>query len=231
MNIAYHESSFKRHHEISMLRAHYIQELESLRQSLVQMGETTLSLLAEALSVVADPKPGLSARASELEAQTDHQHRVIHDRCLNLITLQAPVARDARLVTGVLDAIVDLELIGDYAYEIVTLSSEMHGRPPSQVLGQMSAVGGKIQESLAAAIDSWRTLDRDRALSVRPQVAPIRAECGSLYDKLSQLTSAPGDTSGYVDLMLICRHLERISRHAACVADQAAEAAPVGDAG
>jgi phosphate transport system protein len=231
MNIAYHESSFKRHHEISMLRAHYIQELESLRQSLVQMGETTLSLLAEALSVVADPKPGLSARASELEAQTDHQHRVIHDRCLNLITLQAPVARDARLVTGVLDAIVDLELIGDYAYEIVTLSSEMHGRPPSQVLGQMSAVGGKIQESLAAAIDSWRTLDRDRALSVRPQVAPIRAECGALYDKLSQLTSAPGDTSGYVDLMLICRHLERISRHAACVADQAAEAAPVGDAG
>jgi phosphate uptake regulator len=34
----------------------------------------------------------------------------------------------------------------------------------------------------------------------------------------------------YVDLMLICRHLERILRHAACVADQAAEAAPVGQA-
>jgi len=28
------------------------------------------------------------------------------------------VARDASLVTGVLDAIVDLELIGDYAYEV-----------------------------------------------------------------------------------------------------------------
>src|SRR6202051_2028623 len=122
-----------------MLRAHYIQELESVHQSLVQMGETTLSLLAEALSAIADPRPGPSARASELEAQTDHQHRVIHDRCLNLITLQAPVARDARLVTGVLDAIVDLELIGDYAYEIVTLSSALHGRPPSQVSSQISA--------------------------------------------------------------------------------------------
>jgi phosphate uptake regulator len=63
--------------------------------------------------------PGPSARASELEAQTDHQHRLIHHQCLNLITLQA---KDARLVTGVLDTIVDLELIGDYAYEIVTLS-------------------------------------------------------------------------------------------------------------
>ena len=135
------------------------------------------------------------------------------------------------LFPGVLDAIVDLELIGDYAYEIVTLCSEMHGRPPSQVLGQMSAVGAKIQECLSAAIDGWRSLDRAQALSVRPQVASIRAECGALYQKLSQLTSAPGDATIYVDLMLICRHLERILRHAACVADQAADAAPLAQAG
>jgi phosphate transport system protein len=214
-----------------MMRAHYVQELESVRQSLVQMGETTLSLLGEALSTVADPRPGPSARASELESQTDHQHRLIHDRCLSIITLQAPVASDARLVTGVLDAIVDLELIGDYAYEIVTLSSAMHGRPPSLVLGQMSAVGTKIHDCLSAAIGAWRTLDRAQALSVRPQEAPIRAECGSLYEKLSRLTSAPGDTTTYVDLMLISRHLERILRHAACVADQAADAAPLEQAG
>jgi phosphate transport system protein len=214
-----------------MLRTHYVQELESVRQSLVQMGETALSLLAEALSAIADPRPGPAPRASELEAQTDHQHRVIHDQCLNLITLQAPVARDARLVTGILDAIVDLELIGDYAYEIVGLCSEMRGRPPSQVLSQMSAVGAKIRECLSAAIDSWRGLDRNQALSVRPQEAPIRAECRALYQKLSQLTSTPGDATIYVDLMLICRHLERILRHAASVADQAAEAAPLEQAG
>jgi hypothetical protein len=35
--------------------------------------------------------------------------RLIHDQCLNLITPQAPVARDARFVTRVLGAIVDLE--------------------------------------------------------------------------------------------------------------------------
>jgi phosphate transport system protein len=209
-----------------MMRSHYIQELESVRQNLIQMGETTLALLAEALRAIADPSPGPSSRASELEARTDHQHRLIHDQCVSIITLQAPVARDARLVTGILDAIVDLELIGDYAYEIVTLSSAVHGRPPSQVLSQMAAVGAKIQESLSAAIESWRTLDRAQALSVRPHQAAIRAECGSLYEKISQLTSGLRDAASYVDLMLICRHLERILRHAVCVADQAADAAP-----
>lgn len=210
-----------------MTRIHYSQELESVRQSLIQMGETTLSLFGEALNALADPRPGLVASASELEAQTDHQQRLIHDQCFSLITLQAPVARDARLVTGILDAIVDLELIGDYAYEIVTLCSEMHGRPPSQVLSQISAVGTKIRECLTAAIESWRILDSAQGLSVRSQEGLIRAECGALYQKLSQLTSGPGAAPTYVDLMLICRHLERISRHAAFVAEQAAEAAPL----
>jgi phosphate transport system protein len=213
------------------MRTRFIDELESARKNFVQMGETTMSLFAEALQAVVDPNPSHSARASELEAQTDHQHRMIHDQCLSLITLQAPVASDARLLTGILDAIVDLELIGDYAYEIVTLSSSIQRRPPSQVLTQIAEVGAKVREILSTAIDSWRKQDRAEAISVRPYQPAIRAECESLYQKLSQLVTTPGEGTAYVDLMLMCKHLERILRHAVCVADQAAEAAPLSQAG
>jgi phosphate transport system protein len=208
-----------------MMRARYAGELESVRQNLIAMGETTVALLAEALRAVVDPNPGCAARASELEAQTDHQHRLIHDQCLSVITLQAPVARDARLITGALDAIVDLELIGDYAYEMVGLVSAKQGRPPSQILNQISEIGARIREVLTAAIESWRNEDRGLGLSARPREAAIRAECQALADKVSLLTSAPGDVTAYVNLLLICRHLERITRHAVCVAEQAAEAA------
>jgi phosphate transport system protein len=209
------------------MRIRFDEQLESVRKNLVQMGDTTLSLLAEALTAVVEPEARHSARASELEAQTDHQHRLIHDQCLSLITLQAPVAGDARLVTGILDAIVDLELIGDYAYEMVTLSSSIDHRPPSQVLAQITEVGAKIRDSLATAVESWRSGDRAQALSVRPNETRIRAECESLYQKLSQLVSTPGQGTAYVELMLICKHLERILRHAGSVADQAADAAPM----
>jgi phosphate transport system protein len=210
------------------MRTHYLDELDSVRLNLIAMGETTIALLAEAIGTVVDPNSARSERASELEARTDHQHRLIHDQCLNLITLQAPVARDARLITGVPDAIVDLELIGDYAYEMVTLSSSMNRRPPSQISNQMSEVGAKVRAILETAIESWRSGDRDQALSVRTREGIIRAECGALYEKLSRLVSAPGEGAVYVDLMLIYRHLERILRHAVCIADQAANAAPTG---
>jgi phosphate transport system protein len=214
-----------------MMRTRYVGELESVRQNLIAMGETTSALLAEAFRAVVDPSPDCAAKASELEAQTDHQHRLIHDQCLNLITLQAPVARDARLITGALDAIVDLELIGDYGYEIVCLASAKQGRLPSQILSQISEIGVKIREVLSTAIDSWRNEDRSLALSARPREAAIRAECHALAEKVSLLTSAPGDVTAYVNLLLICRHLERIMRHVVCVAEQAAEAAPPAPAG
>jgi phosphate transport system protein len=213
------------------MRTRFVEELESVRKNLLQMGDTTISLFTEALRAVVEPDGGHSAQASELEARTDHQHRLIHDQCLNLITLQAPVAGDARLVTGILDAIVDLELIGDYAYEIVTLSASIDHRPPSQVLAQITEVGAKIRESLSTAIDSWRNGDRAQALSVRPNEARIRDDCESLYQKLSQLVSTPGQGTDYVELMLICKHLERILRHAGSVADQAADAAPMSQVG
>jgi phosphate transport system protein len=207
------------------MRVQFSSELETVRQNLLEMGDTTILLINEALNAIAAPIPGPSARASELESQTDHQHRLIHDQCLDLITLQQPVAGDARLLTGILDAIVDLELVADYAYEIVTLTAPLGRKVPTQMTSQISEIGGKIRDTLAIAMDGWRRLDRDVALSARPREAPIRAECEALYPKLAQLASTPGAGTAYVDLMLVCKHLQRILRHAVCVADQAADAA------
>ena len=98
-----------------MIRIHYVAELESVRRNPVDMGATTLTLFDEAVSIVSEPNP------------------------------QAPVARDARFVTRVLDAIVDLELIADYSYEIGTLVSGMLRQIPLQVLSHISAVAKRVR--------------------------------------------------------------------------------------
>jgi len=208
-----------------MTRQNYVNELESVRQNVARMGDTTIALLGEATRLISGSSDS-AARASELEAQTDHQHRLIHDQCFSLITLQAPVARDARLITGALDAIVDLELIGDYAYEIVTLSASITHRPPSQIVNQISDLGAKIRDALSNAVDVWRGRDGAPAVSARPLEASVRAECQTLYEKLSTLLAAPGDGTPYATLLIICKHFERILRHAVCVAEQAVAAAP-----
>jgi phosphate uptake regulator len=56
--------------------------------------------------------------------------------------------------------------------------------------------------------------------------ASVRAECQTLYEKLSRLLASPVDGTPYATLLIICRHFERILRHAVCVAEQAVAAAP-----
>jgi phosphate transport system protein len=174
------------------MRTHYLEQLESVRRDLVEMGETTLRLFGEAVLWVLEPNGDRLAGARELEAKTDQQHRLIHDQCLNLIALQAPVARDARFVTGTLDAIVDLELIGDYSDEIVTLACGIPQAPRAQALSEVSEVAKRVREILVKAIDSWRTENAAEGLSIRPQESVIREECSALYDRLTQLTSQEG---------------------------------------
>jgi len=208
------------------VRRQFIEELEAVRESLIEMGESAIALCTDANQAVAGANGNTMEHASELEARIDRQHRLIHDQCLRLITLQAPVARDARLVTGILDAIVDLELIGDYANEIVSISNSITGHPPSQVIGQLTDTGVKVRDLLSAAIDAWRDEGfGPQAAAVRTQAAAVHAECQIVYQKLSKLVPGPGDATPYVNLLLVCKYWERILRHASCVADQAAEAA------
>jgi len=213
-----------------MSRPQYLQELETARDNMIQMGETTLELVDVALVAVVKAQPELAERAAELESQTDDQNRHIHDQCLNLITLQAPVARDARLVTGILEVIVDLELIADYAAEITNLILAKNRRPISQILTQIADLGGRIRDMLSTAMNCWRLEDRELGLSVRSRETAVRAECQVLYDKLAALLSGPGDGGAYINLLFICRHLERIARHAVTIAEQAAAAAPSAEA-
>jgi phosphate transport system protein len=88
-------------------------------------------------------------------------------------------------VTGILESIVDLEQIGDYAYEVSELAVRIVRRPISQLFTQVAALGETVREMLTVALDSWRHLDRAQGLLVRPKEALLRSDCQILTEKLS----------------------------------------------
>jgi phosphate transport system protein len=143
-----------------------------------------------------------------------------------LLTLQAPVAGDARLLTRILEAIVDLELIGDYANDIAGHALGMSGKPVSAMLHHLAEAGTKVQETLAQALDSWRRLDKSLGLSLRSKQNALKTDCERLIEKLTTLSSSSRDSSAYVALILICKDLERIGVHSVNIAEQAAFTVP-----
>jgi len=210
-----------------MRRAQHRDELDAIRGNLTEMGQITVTMLNEALATVTRNDPAAAERTHELEARIDDQNRQIHERCLQAMAIPGSRGDEARLVTGIVGAIVDLELIGDYADEIATLGASIQRRPTSQILHRISELGRRINGMLSTAIDGWAGDDLTEALAMRPREADLRSECRVLYDKLFKLMSVPGDGGVYLHLLLICKHLELIARHAVSIGEQAVVAAPL----
>jgi phosphate transport system protein len=209
-----------------MSRERYVAELDQTRSDLLDMGAYAEQALKCALDSVINSDRRAAEQTKECEAEIDSRNKHIYERCLSLLTLQAPVAGDARLLTRILEAIVDLELIGDYAQDIAGLAIGMNTKPPLASLHDLSEAGARVQDTLTQALDSWRRLDRSLGLSLRSKQGALKDDCEHLIEKLTTLSSASRDSSAYVALILICKDLERIALHAVNIAEQAAFTVP-----
>jgi phosphate transport system protein len=194
---------------------------------MLSMGELTLASIAHSLDCLLKKEGANFEGATELESKIDDWNRLVHDQALKILVLQSPVAGDARLVTGILESIIDLEQIGDYAYEVSGLALGVSRRPTAQLLSQVVNVGERIRDMLMVALDGYH-LDRAEGPSIRSKETLIHNDCHMLSEKLYQLTAVSGDTQIYVNLILILKHFERMARHIVSVAEQAASAAPAG---
>jgi len=209
-----------------MLREHYIAELDRTRSALLDMGLLAEKALTAALESLTKSDRTAAEPVRGLEQKIDACHKEIYERCLSLMTLQAPVAGDARLITGVLGSIVDLEAIGNYADEIAQFVLGMHSRPVSAALNELAEVAKKVEDMLTRAFESWRNLDRPLGLSIRPMQTGVKDDCQRLIEKFTTMSVSSRDNSAYVGMILVCKYLERIAAHSVNVAEQAAFAAP-----
>jgi phosphate transport system protein len=209
-----------------MLRQRFISELEDARKELIRMGEMVESALASAVAGLLESSRPSAEAARALEPQIDAMHRSIHQKCLELVVLEAPVASDARLVTGILESIVDLEQIGDYADSIAELSLGLRQLPPPAVTMSLTSLVARVREMLAAALETWRSLDRECARLVRASQEIVDREYRLLFQQLGDLTTESPDGANPLSLVLIAKYLDRVGRHALNIAEQAAETAP-----
>jgi phosphate transport system protein len=210
------------------MRHHFIEELEALRNNFLSMGDLTLESVANAIKCIRKMDGTTFDHAKQIEARINASNRLVYDQALRILTLQAPVASDARFIAGIIESIVDLEEIGDYALDVCEMALAAVRKANAQAVAEVADLAERSRGTLVLALEAWRQVDPGKGRSVRAQEASIRSDANTLTEKLYKLTQLPGDTSIYVDLVLICRYLVRVVRHAVAIGEQAAAAVPTG---
>ncbi len=156
----------------------------------------------------------VTKQINALDEQIDQYYRQIELDCVTLMTLQAPVANDLRLICAYMQLIRDLERIGDYAEDLAEFALKLFPYSAHACLPEVAAMSQQTQMMLAASLGALADLDDTAGRRVKEMDDTVDEAYEHLYATLAKDTDLTGGVEPILLLGLVIRHLERMADHA-----------------
>lgn len=201
-------------------RHSYDQELELLRQSLLNMGNAVADAIAGAVIALAQQDNELSRKVMENDDEIDRMEIEIEDKCMVLIARQQPIARDLRVIGTGLKITTDLERMGDHAYDIAKIALALSDQSLIKPLVDIPRMAKMAQKMLKDSLEAYITLD----IALAEQVCINDDEVDNIYSQvfrelLTYMMEDPKTITQATQLIFVARYLERIADHATNIAE------------
>lgn len=149
-----------------------------------------------------------------IEKEIDLYYRQIESNCATLMTLQAPVAQDLRLLSAFMQLVRDLERIGDYAQDLTEMAVKLMKYPTHPALTEIAQMSEQAQLMLATSLVALADLDSSAGARVKELDDIVDNAYDRIYNILAFQKDLPGVVEPILLLGLIIRHLERMADHA-----------------
>lgn len=195
------------------LRANLDHRMTKIEHRLIKMTSLVEESIARSMKSLIDNDDQMALSVVEDDRVVDQLELSIEKNCINVISLQQPIATDLREVTAVLKIITDLERIGDYAVNIAKIQISF-ARPMDEEGRFLESMGDTVRVMLQKALSSF--IDKD------PELAREAALMDQLVDdsyeefykhQLDLLKKDDSSTEDLVPLLFIGRYLERVGDH------------------
>jgi phosphate transport system protein len=158
----------------------------------------------------------------EGDKEINRLHMQLREEVFTIISTQAPVASDLRLVIGVGYIGAELERMGDYATRIAKrsrrLADEPEGSPAVYVeLGQMAEL---VEQQVHDILDAFIAVDQAAAMAVAERDDRIDRLYRKVFaDQISAMTEDPEHALRTQYLLNIAHTLERLADRVTNVAE------------
>lgn len=204
-----------------MVRINFAEELEVAERGLLFEGRLVREQLDRVMDALKSRDVDLAQQVVDEDDRVDDTYLATDTRVLNLIALQAPVARDLRLVSALLHANIHLERIGDLCVNIAKFVLNRHPYPSSgPMMVALDEMGTRATEMIDLALTAFARRD----VAVAEQLPAADDVIDRLNRSMLQhLREHIGDEESFewaIKLLLVARYLERIGDHAVDIGEQ-----------
>ena len=193
------------------MRSIYMEELDSLRKSVKEMGEAVEASFDQLLTAVDSKDEDLEMKIISGDRVINDMERNIESRCLSL----QPIAGDLRMISAALKVVTDIERIGDQTADIAELMLRMKGTELDTYSRHITGMLGVAKEIVHDAVDAF--VNRDSKAADDDVVDELFSKVKD--DLVRRLQEGVPDVDACVDVLMIAKYLERIGDHAVNIAE------------
>ncbi len=194
------------------VRRHFHDELGDLKARLLTMSGEAEAALGHAIEALLERDSAKAAQVIAGDHLIDNMEVEIEDRCINLLALQQPMARDLRMLTSALKIANDLERVGDHAVNIAESTQRLLETRPITPEPEIIEMARLARRMLADALEAFIRGDAAAGREVCRRDEKVDALHRSVFRiLLSHMMEDPHTIGAGMDLFLVSRNLERVA--------------------
>jgi len=139
----------------------------------------------------------------------------VDEKCVELLALHQPTAKDLRFITTAMKIVTDLERMGDQAVNIAQRAIELNREPQLKPYVDLPRMAEKAQRMVKESLDAFVSRDTELARRVCAEDADVDALKEQIFrELLTFMMEDPKTIARAIRLILISRFLERVADHA-----------------
>lgn len=199
----------------------YQESLADLEHELLEMATIAEGMVAQAVESLCNLDSDMAMVVLARDDEVDRRDFSIEERCVRLLALQQPMARDLRVIGTAMKMITDIERIGDLAVDIAKIGMKIEKEYGDVTFIDLPRMANIARSMLRDAIKAYvhRDLELVQAVCERDR------EVDDLYRELrEQIFRNMRENSNMVVadgwLFLAIHHVERIADHAVNIAER-----------
>jgi phosphate transport system protein len=203
------------------MRIRLQKELEKLKKRILSLGAMVEERVWMAIQSLELRDANLAEKIIRSDYEIDEFEIEVEEDCLKILALHQPVAVDLRFLVAVIKINNDLERIADEAVNIAERVQIIAKRERLDIPFDYTLMAEKTASMLKKSLDALVNMDDVLALDVLKLDDAIDDMKDQAYDVIKQAIGKHPDRLGYlINLLLMCRHLERIADHATNIAEE-----------
>ena len=203
------------------MQRHFVEELDSLKTTLIKMGSLAEQAIDESIRAFIERRKDLAEKIIAQDERINSLEIEIDNAVVDLLALQQPVASDLRFILAALKINNDLERIGDHAVNIAESALSFAAsapRGPSVDIPRMAEITkGMLRDALDGFIHQNPELCRKVLVGDDVIDDLNRKIVGEL---VIAIRSDPGTIDRALELIRISRNLERVADLATNIAEE-----------